>query len=344
MDYFYVACEELRRPEIKGKAVIVGADPKNGRGRGVVMTCSYAARRYGIKSAMPISVAYRIKPDATYLPMDYAYYEKISLKVMNLIREFSGAFEQVSIDEAYVELAGGAASLEEAERLAYKIKGSIKEEIGLDCSIGVSFNKLMAKMASDAAKPNGIKIVKESEAQAFLENMPLDKLYSIGSKTRDKLESMGFHSVGELAKANKMEIMAEFGSAGLELHNYANGIDESKLLGAYDPKSIGREMTFEDDTSDIKAVSDSLKRLSNEVAAEAGRAGFAFKNVTVKLRYSDFSERLHSRAIKPSEEPLELYGTAEKLYLDNVEKGRKLRKIGVRVSGLMKYAGQRRLG
>ncbi len=344
MDYFYAACEELRRSDLKGKAVIVGADPKGGKGRGVVMTCNYLARKQGIKSAMPISIAYRINPDAAYLPADFPYYEEMSAKVMHVLRGFSEKVEQVSIDEAYVELTGAVGSLDEAAEYAERIKGKVRAETGLSCSVGVSFNKLMAKMASDAAKPDGIKLVRESEVSSFMGNMPLDKLYSVGDKTKARLESMNIKSIGGLAKANKMALLSEFGSIGIELRNYANGIDESALVENYEAKSIGRESTFEHDTSDQKEIEQELMKLSKEVAAEALKAGFAFKNITVKIRYSDFSEHLHSRGIKPSSGAEAIYSTARLLYLDSFERGRKLRKIGVRASGLMKYSGQSRLG
>jgi DNA polymerase IV (DinB-like DNA polymerase) len=344
MDYFYAACEELRRNDIKDKPVIVGADPKQGKGRGVVMTCNYNARKYGIHSAMPISIAYRIKPDAVFLPMDYPYYEEISGKVMQILKGFADDFEQVSIDEAYLDVSSRIESFESAERYAKEIKDSVKRDIGLNCSIGISFNKLLAKMASDAAKPNGIKVVKEEEVHKFLDSMPVGKLYSVGEKTKERLVSMGYDTVDKLSKANKMELMAEFGSVGLELHNYANGIDESKLQHEMQAKSIGREMTFEADTYDREEIEKGMKRLSDEVAMEVNKAGFVFRNVTIKLRYSDFSERLKGKAVKPSSSADEIYETAVKLYLANVERGRKLRKIGVRVSGLMKYGKQSRLG
>ncbi len=344
MDYFYAACEELRRDGIRGKPVIVGADPKNGKGRGVVMTCNYEARKYGIRSAMPISIAYRVKPDAIFLPMDYPYYEEMSNKVMLVLKEFADGFEQVSIDEAYLDISSKVSSFDDAAKYAKTIKDDVKNRAGLPCSIGVSFNKLLAKMASDAAKPNGVKVITEKDVHAFLDNMPVGKLYSVGEKTAERLESKGYSTIGELSKANKMALMAEFGSVGLELYNYANGIDESPLLQVAPAKSIGREMTFETDTLDRAEIENGIGRLSKEVAAEVKKAGFVFRTITIKLRYSDFSEKLKSRSIKPSSDFKELYDTSVRLYLDNVEKNRKLRKIGVRVSGLIQYGKQSRLG
>jgi nucleotidyltransferase/DNA polymerase involved in DNA repair len=344
MDYFYAACEELRRDGIRGKPVIVGADPKNGKGRGVVMTCNYEARKYGIRSAMPISIAYRVKPDAIFLPMDYPYYEEMSNKVMLVLKEFADGFEQVSIDEAYLDISSKVSSFDDAAKYAKTIKDDVKNRAGLPCSIGVSFNKLLAKMASDAAKPNGVKVITEKDVHAFLDDMPVRKLYSVGEKTGERLEAMGYGTIGKLAKANKMELIAEFGSVGLELHNYANGIDESPLLQTMPAKSVGREMTFEEDTADRKEVEKGMRKLSDEVAAEAQKLGFVFRTISVKLRYGDFSEKLKSRSVKPTGDAEELYDTAVRLYAENAEKGRKLRKIGVRVSGFIQYGKQSRLG
>ncbi|MEM0074516.1 MAG: DNA polymerase IV, partial [Candidatus Micrarchaeaceae archaeon] len=168
MDYFFAACEELRRPEIKEKPVVVGADPKNGTARGVVSTCNYIARRYGIHSGMPISMAYRLKPDAVFLPVDDAYYENMSSKVMTIIKKYADRFEQASIDEAFVDVSESAEDYAGALKIANAIKEEIRNSLGLPCSIGIGPSKLIAKMACEAAKPNGIKLVKESEAKNFI--------------------------------------------------------------------------------------------------------------------------------------------------------------------------------
>ncbi|MEM3228470.1 MAG: DNA polymerase IV, partial [Candidatus Micrarchaeaceae archaeon] len=177
MDSFFVACEELRRPEIRGKPVIVGADPKGGSGRGVVSTASYEARKYGIRSGMPISAAYRLKKDAIFLPVDEPYYESVSEKVMAVIRGFSEKFEQVSVDEAYIDVSEKIKDYDSAMAYAKSIKERMLKETGLRCSIGIGPNKLIAKMACEASKPDGIKLVKEDEAKKFLADMPIEKLY-----------------------------------------------------------------------------------------------------------------------------------------------------------------------
>ncbi len=344
MDYFFVACEEIKRPELADKPTIVGAEPKEGRGRGVVMTCNYPARKFGIHSGMPISQAYKLKPDANFLPVDYSYYEKKSEEVMAVIREYSPVLEQVSIDEAFIDVSDSIDSYEAAVRYAERIKNAVKERARLPCSIGVSTNKLMAKIASDFAKPNGVKLIREEEAKDFIKDFATDKLYGVGSKTKEKLDAMGYDTVGKLARANISELVDKLGTIGIDLHNYANGIDESQVIENNVVKSIGREKTFEKDTSENKTVIESIEELSREVGAEARRHGVSFKTVTLKMRYSDFSEQLRSKAVRPTDSVADIVSNAVSLYSAYHEKGRKIRKIGVRVSGLIDYKSQKRLG
>ncbi len=344
MDYFFVACEELRRPEIKDKPAIVGFDPKKGEGRGVVMTCNYIARRLGIKSGMPISTAYKINPDAVYLPMDYDFYEKMSREVMKIAKAFADKFEQVSIDEAYIDVSRKAKDYDAALEYAKRIKEEITKGTRLPCTIGISTNKLMAKMACEAGKPDGIKLVREEEAREFLKEKGLDDLYGIGRKTMEKLEAMGYRTVGDLAKANTMELMEKFGSFGIELKKYANGIDESKVEENYEVKSISREKTFESDTAERDVVVSAIRELSGEVIKDVKKAGLSFRVVTVKMRYNDFTEHLKSRSIKRSDELADLVSNAADLYLRYSSRTKNLRKIGVRVSDLTKAKGQKKIG
>ncbi len=343
MDYFFVACEEIRRPELREKPTIVGADPKEGKGRGVVMTCNYAARRFGIHSAMPISAAYRLKPDANFLPMDYAYYEQKSREVIGILKTYSLKIEQVSIDEAFVDISDQVPDYDAAIKYAEEIKIAIGEKAKLPCSIGASANKLLAKMACEAAKPNGVRLVKGEDGKKFLEALPVRKLYGIGEKTSERLEKMKIKTVGELARANKMTLLDKFGQMGLWLHNAANGIDEEELVYDYEAKSIGREKTFEDDTNDEKLVAAVIGELSEEVFRETVVLGVSFKNVTLKLRYSDFSEHLKSRSIKPSNDLAAITENALQLYRKSADPERKIRKLGVRVSELTNYKKQKGL-
>lgn len=343
MDYFFAACEEIKRPELKTRPTIVGADPKEGRGRGVVMTCNYVARKFGIHSAMPISQAYKLKPDAEYLPMDYSYYEKKSAEVLSIIREFAGRVEQVSIDEFFIDVSEKTATYDEALAYAKKIKEEINEKAKLPCSIGISNTKLVAKMACEKAKPNGIKLVKEEEAKAFLAPLPVGQLYGIGSKTEERLGKMGYKTVAELSKVSMMKLMGEFGSFGIDIHNCSNAIDESEVVENNEIKSISREFTFEHDTKKLEQVIKEISELSKQVGKDIEERKLSFKVVTLKLRYSDFIEHLHSRSIRPTNVFEEIEKNAVELYKENVEKEKKVRKLGVRVSGFTDYKSQKRL-
>ncbi|MEM3216048.1 MAG: DNA polymerase IV, partial [Candidatus Micrarchaeaceae archaeon] len=302
------------------------------------------ARRYGIHSGMPISMAYRLKPDAVFLPVDDAYYENMSSKVMTIIKKYADRFEQASIDEAFVDVSESAEDYAGALKIANAIKEEIRNSLGLPCSIGIGPSKLIAKMACEAAKPNGIKLVKESEAKNFIADMPVSKLYGIGKKTAAKLESEGFKTVKDLANANVMKLIDEFGVYGSELYKAANGIDESKLQENYEIKSIGREHTFETNTSNVEEIKNKIRELSKEVAQEVKKQGFAFTIITLKIRYASFDERLKSKSLNyASDEQKDIELAAVFLLEKNYDGSEPIRKIGVRVSGLVQFKGQRKL-
>ena len=343
MDYFYVACEELRNKEVGARPTIVGSDPKQGAGRGVVMTCNYAARKFGIRSGMPISMAYRLRPDALYLPLDYEYYESISRRIMGRIEGFADKFEQVSIDEAFIDVSEKIRSYGKAMEYAEEIRRDILESVGIKCSIGIGPNKLIAKMACERAKPNGVMAVGESEVKSFLLESKIEDLYGIGAKTAERLRKLGYGTVEQLAKADSMVLAENFGAPfGAELKAFASGIDEREVVGNYDIKSISREFTFEKDTKNSQEIKEAIGRLSKEVAKDVEKNQVAFKTITLKLRYFDFSEHLHSRSVKATSSLETVIRTACGLYDDNVEKNKDVRKIGVRVSGLVSYKGQKR--
>ncbi len=342
MDYFFAACEERRKPEIKGKPVIVGFDPKGGTGRGVVSTCNYEARKFGIHSAMPISSAYRLKPDAIFLPIDYKFYEKVSEEVMSLVKTFSSKYEQVSVDEMYLDISDKVNSYDEALLYAKKIKDEINNKLKLPCSVGVSANKLLAKMACEAAKPNGIRLVKPEEAKTFLKNMPVGKLHGVGKVTEEKLKSLGYNTIGDIQKTDPERLALHFRSSGQDIYNSANGVDESEVLEYSEVKSISRERTFDEDTAEKTKIEEKLKEISKEVFEELKEKDFYFKTVTVKIRYSDFTEHLKSRSLlHPTNNLDQIINTAIKLWEQSTEDKRKIRKLGVRVSTLSKRKGQK---
>ncbi len=341
MDYFFAACEELKDPGLKEKPVAVTTESQREGSRGVVMTCNYPARKFGIHSGMGANQALRLCEELVLLKEDFKFYEQKSAEIFSIIKKYSTLMEPMSIDEVFVDISDRVAGYEEGLAYAKTIKDDINNTARLPCSIGVGPNKLISKMACDATKPDGIMLVRQENARAFLSELPVGKLYGIGSKTADRLGVMNIRTVKELAASNKMQLMEKFGTFGLEMHNYANGIDESEVVSEYETKSVGREKTLKRDSSSEEDALPVLKELSKEVFEEARTQGYTFKVITLKIRYSDFRDNLKSRTVKPSNSGEEIEKTVIDLYSKYRDKGLKIRKLGVRISGLIKSKSQR---
>jgi DNA polymerase IV (archaeal DinB-like DNA polymerase) len=285
MDHFYTAVEERERPEIQDKPVVVGADPKGGKGRGVVSTSNYIARKAGVRSGMPISHAWRLCPEAVYLPPNFPLYIKVSEEIMAIARGFAGKFEQWGIDEAFLDVSGKVKDYAEAEALARRIKQEIKAKENLTCSVGVGPNKLIAKVASDFQKPDGLTVVREEEAELFLAPLPVRKLLWVGRKTEAKLKALGVNTIGELEKHDSSTLTAMFGVMGWQMHSMALGVDESEVEEREGVKSISHETTFEEDIADFTMVLGALEELCVDVQKETENQNLLFKTVTLKIRY-----------------------------------------------------------
>lgn len=294
MDSFYSSVEVRERPELKGLPVVVGSDPKGGNGRGVVSTCSYEAREFGIHSGMPISKAYRLCPDAVYLPVNMKLYKETSEKIMDIIRIFADRFQQVSVDEAYIDIGDSINDYESATLLAKKIKSEVKRIQGLTCSIGVAPNKVIAKIASDFNKPDGLTIVRPEEIQEFLFPLHISKIPGIGKKTQPTLQEMGIETVGKLASCDVQLLISCFGKFGVVMHQLANGIDMREVKEREEVKSVSNEDTFEEDISDPFEIKRSITDLSEKVHVSLLKKRFRFRTVTLKVRFEDF--RTYTRA------------------------------------------------
>jgi DNA polymerase IV (DinB-like DNA polymerase) len=251
MDSFFASVEVRERPELKGLSVVVGADPKKGKGRGVVCTCSYEAREYGIHSAMPVSQAYKLCPDASFLPVNMRLYVQVSDNVMEIMKGYAEKFQQYSIDEAFLEPKPEIQSYEEAAVIAMRIKDEIKRQERITCSVGVAPNKIIAKAASKVQKPDGLTVVRPEEVRDFLFPLNVSKIPGIGEKTTEALKLMGITKVEELANCDIQRLTERFGKMGLWLKSVANGQDQSEVK-EWDAavKSISRSSTFEEDTND----------------------------------------------------------------------------------------------
>jgi len=344
MDHFFTAIEGRMHPEYRGKPVIVGADPKEGKGRGVVSTCNYEARKYGVRSGMPISRAWKLCPNAIYLPVNYELYTKVSERIMAILRKYADKFESWGIDEAFLDVTSKVRDYAEAEALARQIKKEILEKEGLTCSIGIGPNKLVAKIASDYQKPDGLTVVTEEEAERFLAPLPVRKLLWVGRKTEQKLRAMGIKTIGDLARHDPTVLAETFGVIGTQLYLMAHGIDKSEVEEQRQIKSISRDITFEEDTSDFNLVLNTLEKLAEEVHNDLMRQQLYFKTVTVRVRYENFETHTHSRTLPFMTNRLQdLKKTAKELIQDYLKPERKIRLIGVRVSNFISAEKQKTL-
>ena len=344
MDQFFAAVEEREHSEIRGKPVVVGADPKEGKGRGVVSTCNYEARKSGVKSGIPIARAWRLCPNAVYLPVNYSLYRKVSARIMKILRSYADKFERWGLDEAFLDVTSRVKNFEEAEKLAQKIKKEIYEKEKLICSIGVGSNKLVAKMGSDFDKPNGLTVIREEDVKSFLAPLPVRRLLWVGRKTENRLNKMGIKTIGDLANYDPSILVEKFGAAGTQLYLSAQGIDNNEIQERWERKSISREITFEEDTSDFTLIFDTLDAISEDLYQELIASNFAFKTTTVKIRYKNFETHTHGKTLPFFTDQLkDIKRSARDLAQDCLDYNRKIRLIGIKLSNLLSTEKQKRL-
>ena len=330
MDAFFAAVEQRDRPELRGQPVIIGADPRGGRGRGVVSTASYEARRFGVGSAMPISEAWRRCPQGVYLWPDMAKYARVSEQVMEILRRVSDLVEPVSIDEAFLDVTGSRRALGDGETIARQLKHAIRQEAGLSASVGVATSKLVAKIASDLRKPNGLVVVAPGTEAEVLAPLPIRRLWGVGPKTEELLARLGVVRIGDLAALDPGRLERKLGTHGLDLRRRARGEDERPVCAeAADAKSLGQEHTYGRDVSDRARLRATLLELADGVAARLRAHGLRARTVTLKYRDEDFHTTTHARTlVEATDSGSVLFETAWALLAD-VHRGRKVRLLGI---------------
>ncbi len=333
MDAFFASVEQQRRPELRGKPLVIGGngDPMK---RGVVSTASYEARRFGIRSAMPLRVAWRLCPEAVFLPVDYREYARISGVIKDILMEVTPVMEDVGIDEAFLDIS---AIDRHPEEVAREIKERVWEATGLTCSIGIAPNKLLAKIASDMQKPDGLTIIDMDDVATRIWPLPVRKLWGVGPKTEEHLKGMRIDTVGDLAAVRLETLINRFGvSYGGYLFEAARGIDDTPLITQWEPKSMSRETTFQHDVGKRQTLFKVLAELAGEVVNGLKKEGYLGKTVTVKLRYSDFETHTHAMTLPHATCLEEEIRRAAFACFSRFELKKKVRLIGVRVSGLVK--------
>ncbi len=334
MDAFFAAVEQKRNPGLIGKPVVIGGsgDPTK---RGVVSTASYEARKFGIHSAMPLRTAYKLCPNAIFLPVDYEEYSRVSRIFKQVLRGTTPLLEDVGIDEAFLDISELP---ESSEEIAHLIKLKIREATGLSCSIGIAQNKLLAKIASDMQKPDGLTIITAADIETRIWPMAVRKLWGVGPKTEVHLREMNINTIGELASLPIERLMEEFGNSyGSYLFNASRGIDESPVVTHWEPKSSSRETTFQFDIGNWQEIARNLAELCREVSKDLKRSGYRGKTITLKIRYGDFKTVTRARTLDQATDSVEEIRKAAFECLGRVElKNRKVRLIGVRAGNLEK--------
>jgi DNA polymerase-4 len=344
LDAFFCAVEETRNPELRGRAFAVGGKPDE---RGVVASCSYAARRMGVRSAMPMSKALRLSPGLIIVSSRHSLYRDVSRQVMGLLHDLTALVEQISIDEAFLDISNIS---EEPEMLARNLQARIRDELQLPCSIGIASNKLVAKIATEVGKslslrntqtrgeiapPNALTIVPAGEEAAFLSPLPADMLWGVGPKTFARLADLGIHTIGDIAKWPESELIRMFGENGRDLARHAKGIDDRPITTERETKSISQEITFSRDVRDDQVLQKTVKEMSAEVGAQLRRNNLAGKTIKLKLRWPDFTTLTRQTTFN---HPTDQEDDIAKAALDLLKSVRKpnqaVRLIGVGVSGL----------
>jgi len=338
-DYFFAQCEELRNPNIKDKPVVVGVYSGRTEESGAVSTSNYIARKYTVKSGMPLFLAKRKLEgtDAVFFRVDHEYYDEISNKIMKIFGKYTSSLEQVSVDEAYLDVTEQVCgSFDRAKDYAEKIKTDVKNQVGLSFSVGIGPNKLVAKIACDSQKPNGLTIIKPNDAQTFLSSLPVDRLLGVGKKTSAKMEQLKIKTIGELAKYDVQKLIDIFGKTlGIYFHNAANAIDNEPVQEHGEVESISRIGTLKQDTRDLTFILQKTNELTEDVYKEVSEKNMSFKQVAIYVVMNDLSCRSRSITLEQPTKDKETIQKNVKVLFEKFlrESSLEVRRVGVKISG-----------
>ena len=337
LDAFYVSAEVKEHPGLKGLPVVVGADPEGGKGRGVVVACSYEARKFGLRSGMPISIAYRLCPQARYIRPDWGLYERVSEEVMSTLKGFADKFEQGSIDEAYLDVSSKANAEESASKFAEEIKKAVKGRHGLTCSIGVAPNKSAAKIASDRNKPDGLTVVPFDDVAGFLAPLPIGVVPGIGKKTGDFLNEKGISTIEQLQELDGKQLLSWFGKNGVWLWGVIHGEENVDVRQQEIAKSLSVERTFKEDVKDFREVRKEAADGASELIRRVKSAGYSYRVAGIKIRFRGFETHTREKTLvshTDSDKPL--MEVVDKLLDEFESKGKPVRLVGVRVADIQR--------
>jgi DNA polymerase IV (DinB-like DNA polymerase) len=338
LDCFFAAVEERDNPEYIGKPVIIGADPKDGKGRGVVSTCNYEARKFGLHSALPISKAYSRCPHGIYLQPNFKKYQEASREVMEIVNSYSDKFQQVSIDEAYLDVSDKCETFNEVQKLAEKIKDEVHKKVGITISVGGAPTKSIAKIASDFNKPNGVTIVEENQIKEFLKNLDITRIPGIGKKSKVYYYKKGIKTIGDIINQSLPRMIQLFGKNGEWVWNIANGLDKREVKEFHgDRKSISKETTFYEDTEDFNFIISKLEEINRRIHKTVIKNKIYYKTVTLKLRLEGFLTYTRSKSFfHHVQDETQVLKVIIELLKQFSKENKKVRLVGIKLSNLEK--------
>ncbi|MDU1540549.1 MAG: DNA polymerase IV [Paeniclostridium sordellii] len=333
MDAFYASVEQRDNKELRGKPVIVGGSPES---RGVVATCSYEARKFGIHSAMPSKVAYVRCPHAIFVPPRFDVYHKVSCQIREIFKRYTDIIEPLSLDEAYLDVTENKKGIEYASVIAKRIKHDIYKEIGITSSAGVSYNKFLAKIASDYQKPNGLTVITPEKAQEFIDKLPIKKFFGIGKVTEKTLKMMGINNGYDLRNMELIQLETIFKKKGYDMYNFARGIDHRPVKVSRERKSVGAESTFISNVNfDSDELNEHIKEVVKDVYMRLNSINKSGKTITVKVKYEDFQQVTKRHTLKiPIHTYDDILGNTNVLIEKIKDKNKQIRLIGVSISNL----------
>ena len=342
LDYFFAQCEELRDPSIKDKPVVVCVYSGRSQDSGAVSTANYIARKYGVKSGMPIFQAKKKleSVEAVFLPVDHVFYDQISEKVMNILRSHSDHFEQVGVDEAYLDVTQKASGdFVKASELAQRVKDDLKAQLNLSCSVGVGPNKLVAKIAADTQKPDGLTVILPEQVREFLSPLPVGRLIGVGTKTKERMQTIGISTVSDLAACDVQKLIAVFGkTSGTYFHNAALGIDNEPVQEKGEAESISKIATLKQDTRDLNLIIEKTDQLCSEIHNTAQQQNIAYKTIGIILITTDLALYTRSKTLENSTRDIIALKKIVKELFEKLlnETPLEARRVGVKISNFVK--------
>jgi DNA polymerase IV (DinB-like DNA polymerase) len=341
LDAFYVSVETREDPRLRGLPVVVGADPEGGRGRGVVVACSYEARKFGLRSGMPISQAYGLCPAAVYMGPNWELYDKASEEVMATLRGFADRFEQASIDEAFLDVSSKVGDTQSAEALARSVKETVKQRHGLTCSIGMAPNKSAAKIASDRNKPDGLTVVPPDGVKEFLAPLPVSVVPGVGTKTQEFLREKGIRTIGQLQGLQGQQLLSWFGKNGVWLWSVVHGEENAEVREQGMPKSLSVERTFKEDASEFGDVRREARDAASELARRLKSSRLTFRVGGIKIRFRGFETHTREKTLRTHTDNEEALSEMVDSLLDEFETSNDpVRLVGVRVADLRRTVSE----